>query len=434
MTNDNMEIAIVGGGITGLTIACELAGRGHRVEVFEKGQLGGLGGGFPYRGSDVFLEKFYHHIFTSDTAILELIHEHGLAQDLLWQSTRSGLIADGEIWPFGSPLDLLRFRPMGSLRQRVRMGWNLWSLTRVDDWSRLDLLRCREYFQRRGNLPGYRRLWEPLLKQKFADAYDDIPVSFLWGRLRPRAGSRRKGQESLGYLQGGFQRLFLRMADAIRTRGGEVHTGRLVRAIQPADRPVVFCSRSGAAFDRVVWTADLKRLCRTVEHPPAELVAMAGQIEYMAVTQLILVMRRRQTDYYWLNNLDPAITFGGLIEHTNMIPPEHYGGEHILYLVNYHRPGDPRFAGKTAECLLDFHAPSLARMIPGFCRQDIRRLYVIRNNASSPLYDLGFGRRRPPHRGCLPGIELCGMAQVYPEDRNMSHAVDAARRYVAECF
>ena len=429
-----MEIAVVGGGITGLAVAYELTARGHRVEVFEKGRPGGLAGGFPYHGSDVSLEKCYHHIFTSDAAILGLIEEHGLSGELLWQPTRSGLIADGKTWPFGSPLDLLRFRPLGSLGQRVRMGWNLWSLARIDDWSPLDAIRCREYFQGRGNLPGYRALWEPLLKQKFADAFDDIPVSFLWGRLRPRAGSRRKGQESLGYLQGGFQRLFMRMAEAIRARGGEVHTGRLVRAIRPADRPVVVCGRSAAAFDRVVWTADLKRLCRTVEQPPAELAAVARQIEYMAVTQLILVARRRQTDYYWLNNLDPTITFGGLIEHTNMIPAEHYGGDHILYLVNYHRPGDPRFAGKTAECLLDFHAPSLARMIPGFCRQDIQRLYVIRNDASSPLYDLGYGRRRPPHHGWLPGVDVCGMAQVYPEDRNMSHAVDLARRYVAERF
>ncbi len=430
-----MRVAIVGGGISGLTIGDELARSGHDVTVFERGRLGGLASGFEYPGCpNVYLEKFYHHIFTSDQDVIRLIDRHGLSDSLEWLPSASGLIAGGRAWPFSSPGDLLRFRPLGNLWQRLMMGWNLRYFTRTDNWQRLDEIPCREFFARRGNLAGYRNLWEPLLRQKFGEAPDQIPAAFLWGRIHPRAQSRNKNKESLGYLLGGFQHLFLRMADSIRRHGGRLHTGTRIHHVQPGSRPHVAFGNVVQAFDRVIWTAGPGRLANVLDNPPDELTQKLHSIRYMAATQLILALKRRQTDYYWLNNIDPDITFGGLIEHTNLVSPDHYRGQHLVYLVNYHAPDDPRFAGKTQQQLLDYHAASLGRIAPGFQRDDVLRVHCIRERYSSPLYDLGYAGRRPPYHGWLPGIDLCGMSQVYPEDRNMNHGVANALRYVKQHF
>ena len=429
-----MRVAIVGAGVTGLTVATGLLEQGHEVEVFEKGQVGGLAGGFPYRGSPgVHLEKFYHHIFTSDREVIELTERYGLKDELKWCTSRSGVIADGKLWRFGSPLDLLRFKPMGSLYQRLLMGWNLRYFTKTDDWPSLDAIRCRDFFARRRNLTAYENFWEPLLKQKFGTAYNDTPASFLWGRIHPRANSRQKGKEALGYLNGGFQQLFLRMAEDLRSRGGKLHTGQAVRALQPGDRPTLVANRAGGQFNRVVWTGSLPQLKRVIANPTAELVHRCEAVRYMAVTQLVVVLKRQQSNYYWLNNIDPDVTFGGLIEHTNMVSPEHYGGEHILYVVNYHEPGDARFCRKRASDVLEHHLPSLKRILARFREDDILRLYCIRDTYASPLYDLGYAERRPPYQGWIPGVDICGMAQVYPEDRNMSHGVRRAMEYLSTC-
>jgi len=430
-----MRVAVVGAGITGLTIAERLVRLGHEVVLFEKGRIGGLAAGFPYRGSRrVYLEKFYHHIFTHDDAIIQLIRSHGLWEDVIWRKVQSGLIARGRVWPFNSPLDLVRLSPMGSLWQRLLMGWNLWRLSRTEDWRSLEGVRCREFFERRGNLAGYRFLWETLLKQKFADRFDDVAASFLWGRLRARAASKQRGGETLGYLRGGFQHLLLKMVDAIRQNGGRVCAGRPVVEIEPGVRPKVTWADGTDVFDRVVWTASPYRLLRLAKTAPDEAVRKAKEIDYLAVTELILVLKRRQTPFYWLNSVDPLVSFGGLIEHTNLVPEQEYRGEHVLYVVNYHRPNDARFGRKSAEALLRYHMPSLARVIPGFRPSDVLRAHSIQCAYASPLYDLGFAARRPPWQGWLPQVDICGMAQVYPEDRNMSHCVDNAVRYVAECF
>jgi protoporphyrinogen oxidase len=430
-----MRVAVVGGGITGLTIGDALTRRGHEVVILEKGRLGGLAQGFPYRWNrSELLGKFYHHIFPSDRSIIDLIHRHGLGDDIVWSRGRIGVVARGRPWPFNSALDLLRFAPLGSLWRRLHMGWTLRYLLRNEERSTLDQIRCRDYFERRGNLAGYRALWEPLLKRTFADRFDDMPASFLWGCLRSRPAVSQAHPEGLGYLRGGLQRLFLRMAEGIVQAGGQIRSGTRVCEVRPGAKPVVACADGASTFDRVVWAASPERLLRVIRHPPAELVSQVRALETLSVTQLILIMRRRQTEYYLLSNMDPLISFATLVEHTNLVPPENYLGDHLLYVANYHRRGDPQFAGRTSEALLDFHMPSLSRIIHGFRPSDIRRVYSIRAASALPLYDLEFARRQPPWQGMAANVDLCGLLQLPPGRRSMSRCVDNALGYVEQCF
>ena len=51
------RIGIIGGGITGLTVAYQILKKGHHVTIFEKSQLGGLIGSIKIGKS--YLESFY---------------------------------------------------------------------------------------------------------------------------------------------------------------------------------------------------------------------------------------------------------------------------------------------------------------------------------------------------------------------------------------
>ncbi|MFQ5988153.1 MAG: FAD-dependent oxidoreductase, partial [Dehalococcoidia bacterium] len=69
-----MNIGIIGGGIAGLSAAYELGKKRHKVALFEKeAHLGGQAATFEVAGER--LERFYHHIFTSDVDIIRLIDE-----------------------------------------------------------------------------------------------------------------------------------------------------------------------------------------------------------------------------------------------------------------------------------------------------------------------------------------------------------------------
>ena len=151
-----MRIGIIGGGVAGLAAAYELTKRGHFAEVFEQAPfLGGQASTFPVYGGQ--LERGYHHLFVSDTAITELIHELGLGEKLAWLESKVGLYHAGKVWDFSTPTDLLRFTPL-SLLQRLRVG--LWTLLlqRTSDWRKFeDVTRPRMAQQTHGpaGLPGH---------------------------------------------------------------------------------------------------------------------------------------------------------------------------------------------------------------------------------------------------------------------------------------
>src|SRR5690242_21140670 len=97
-----MTAAVVGGGIAGLTVAYELAKRGHSVTVYEAAPgLGGQAGTFEVEGAR--LERFYHHLFMADLDMIDLANEIGLARKLLWVQPRMGLYHAGQVHEFGTP-------------------------------------------------------------------------------------------------------------------------------------------------------------------------------------------------------------------------------------------------------------------------------------------------------------------------------------------
>ena len=116
-----MLTAILGAGALGLTTALRLAGRGERVSVIEREPPpGGLASGFEV-APGVWLEKFYHHLFRSDTHAIAMIHELGLEERLEWQTPVTATLRDGDVHQLDSPASLLRFSPL-PVADRVRMG------------------------------------------------------------------------------------------------------------------------------------------------------------------------------------------------------------------------------------------------------------------------------------------------------------------------
>ena len=429
-TNGSSPRAIViGAGFCGLTAAHELVKRGLPVTVLEQEpEIGGLAGSFTVGGTR--LEKFYHHWFTSDRHIMELINELGLAENIVLRPTNTGLFYANSIFRLSSPLDVLRFKPL-PLIGRIRLGVLALYARRIRDWQKLEDVTAAQWLRDITGKRAYEVVWEPLLRGKFGIYADEVSAVWFWNKLKLRGGSRDEGgAERLAYYRGGFAALADRIAADIEAHGGIIRTGaRVSRLISSRGRCLGVIVDGEELQAEVVVAATALPIVADFIAPHATEGYVSGlrKIKYLANLCLVLELDRSLSETYWLNINDPEFPFVGVIEHTNFEPPASYGGKHIVYLSKYLPESEAYFNMSDDEVLL-YTIPHLKRMFPQFDKTWILGFHVWRARYSQPVVERNYSRLIPSSVTPLEGLYLASMAQVYPEDRGTNYAVREGRR------
>jgi protoporphyrinogen oxidase len=429
-------VAIIGAGFTGLSAALELARQGIRVTVLEAdSEVGGLAGTFDVNG--VKLEKFYHHWFTSDTHVNELVKELGVEQNILYRPTRTGMYFANRTFRLSSPADVLRFSPL-SMIDRFRLGLLALRARGVRNWRELEDLTAEEWLRRLGGDAVYRVVWEPLLNGKFGPFAGEVSAVWFWNKLKLRGGSRSKdGAETLAYYRGGFAALAERVADEVRSLGGEIRTGAPVTGLRIVDgRAAGVDTPEGPVFaDAVLATPSLPIFADlAAPHVTPAYEAELRRVQYLANVCLVLELDRSLSETYWLNVNDPGFPFVGVIEHTNFEPASTYGGRHIVYLSKY-LPESAALYQMTDEAVMAYCIPFLQRMFPKFDATWVLDYHVWRARHSQPIVVKHYSALIPAVDTPIPGLFLSTMAQVYPEDRGTNYAIRegrAAGRHIGE--
>jgi len=400
---------------------------GIACDLYEKdASLGGLAGSFEVNGAR--LERFYHHLFTSDNAMAELIASLGLGDQLEWLPTSNAYFA-GRIYRLSTPLDLLRFTRL-SLVNRIRLGLLYLRTGLVRNWHPLEEITAREWLVRMAGEEVWHAVWEPLLRGKFGRYADEVAAVWIWNKLKLRGGSRGRSQEErLGYLRGGFGRALEAWEQRLREQGVSIHTNAKVTRIEIKEGRAValWVGDTRRGSDQIIVTTAPSLLADMAPDIPQDYRMRLERIHYLGNVCLVLKLDRNLSDTYWLNVGDPSIPFTGVIEHTNMQRPEDYGGAHLVYLSRYLDVLDPAYE-MTADALLTLYLPYLQRMCPGFSRDWVQDCWAWREPYAQPVIGLHYSHLRPELRTPVRNLWLSSMAQVYPEDRGMNYAVIWGRK------
>ncbi|HEX9014007.1 MAG TPA: NAD(P)/FAD-dependent oxidoreductase [Anaerolineaceae bacterium] len=427
--DNHRTIAVIGAGIGGMAAAYDLARAGHSVTIYESADyVGGLAAGFKEPGWDWSVERFYHHWFATDRHMLGLIDELGWSSQVRFPRPYTVMYHQGKFYPFDSmftniPLFLLRHYPLADV---IRFGLVGLYLRLTNNWQSLEKTTAEAWMRKYAGDHVYEVMWEPMMIGKFGERYSRVVnMAWLWARLHART-------TRLGTFEGGFQAFADQFAARLREMGVRICLSAPISRIaaHPEGGLALTTPEGQLHYDQVLVTTSPALLARLAPDLPPDYLKGLLSLESMGAVVTILALKQQlsREGYYWYNIPKTAgFPFLALVEHTNFLSPEYFGGDHIVYIGDYLEPDHEYFRLSQEELLARF-LPSLERFNPDFKPDWVRKAWVFRTPYAQPVPRANHSRNIPAIQTPLPGLYFASMSQVYPWDRGTNFAVEIGRR------
>jgi protoporphyrinogen oxidase len=422
---------VIGGGPAGIKAAHTLVKAGVEVTLLESSSvLGGLASSFDVQG--VRIERYYHFVCKGDDDLVDTLAELGLSHRLRWRDSRMAYFVDGRLYPFLTPVELLRFSPL-SLVDRLRAGAAVKLAQRMKEED-LAEERAIPWLKRMFGESAYRVIWEPLMRFKFAEHAPDISAAWIWARMVRLSRSRTSPwREELGYVEGGSKVVLESLGRDFEARGGRVVLNAAVEriALQGGRATGVRVGGETIAADAVISTATTSRFRQMAPELEGPYVEGLKRIPTIGIFCLFLRLARPVTPFFWVNTNDPRVPFAGMIEYTNLNPLPELGGDTILYVPQYLSADDPRYAQSDEEVLRRY-TDALALIHPAFDRSWVKFSAVFRDRFAQPICLTDYRATTPSVQTPVGNLFLTDSCQLHPHDRSISGSfglgLEAARR------
>ncbi|WP_135806682.1 NAD(P)/FAD-dependent oxidoreductase [Halorussus marinus] len=432
---------VVGGGIAGLAAAYRLQKHGHDVQVFEASdQIGGLAATYQTRGDQI--EKFYHHLSATEETIVDLIEELGLADDLVWPIGKNAYYMEGTVYPLDKPWEIAAYPYMSvydkfrltMLTQEIDVRGGVPKFDTYDDLEAFEDVPIKEFLLEHTSRGVYENFFEPLLDAKFGDRKEDVSAAWLLGRIKFRGERDLLRGEPLGYLEGGFGRLLDALVAAVgrenittnaRVEGLGIEdgaVGELTVAVEDgagADGPdaAAHAEADGGTTTRTHAVDDV--VVAAMPNVLEDLTGYECDIDFQGAVCALVTMEESLTDTYWLN-IGHDAPFGALIEHTNYVPPERYGGDRLLYVASYIQDYEEDLWQMDDDEIEALWLDHIEEMFPDWDRDSVSQFRLARNPRAAPIYERGYLDTVVPYdlaEEVADGVYYAGMASraQYPE-------------------
>lgn len=481
--SDPKNIAVVGSGFLGLTLALRLSKLGHNVTVYEASdEIGGLAAA--WKIGDYIWDKHYHVTLGSDSYTRKIVEEIGLGDEFRWVETKTGFYTDGKLYSMSDSLEFLRFPPLG-LVGKARLGRTILKASRIKDWKKLERIGVEEWLVKLSGRKTFEKIWKPLLIAKLGDAYKETSAAFIWATIQRMYAARNSGmkKEMFGYVRGGYARVLECFGEHLtdigvdirlnspakeieRLKAGKlrVHTHEKRRRTDPPARrynnktkyAAVNTGASVAAgfsggflsepapagyrriasevdiYDKVILTCPSNVAARLLPDLSGSERSALENIRYQGIVCASVLTKCSLSNHYVTNITDEA-PFTGIIEMTALVDKRDFGRNALIYLPKY-VSSDSELFDRTDDEIRELFLSALEKMYRHFRQKDVLAFNVSRVRQVFPLPVLGYSDRLAPMRTSIDGVYVVNSSHIVNGTLNVNETVQLAERFIETEF
>ena len=486
------NVAIVGSGFLGMTLALRLAESGAKVTIFESSdQIGGLASA--WRIGDFEWDRHYHVTLGSDSFTRKLVEDLGLGSSFNWVETKTGFFSNGELYSMSDTMEFLRFPPLG-LVGKLRLGATIFYASRFRDWKALEKIPVEQWLTKLSGKNTFDRIWKPLLKAKLGESYRQTSAAFIWATIQRMYAARNSGmkKEMFGYVSGGYANVLRRFSEALIEKGVDIRLNSKIEKIESTAEGHVcvsdaltdkksrseilrqnarttgdeakwadvrtavsvapgfsgmFLSEPSAtvgtftdtrygrpveAFDKVVLTCQSSAAARLLPQLKQDEKDRFENIHYQGIVCASVLLKYPLSKYYVTNITDES-PFTGVIEMTALVDRREFGGNSLVYLPKYVAPNDELF-GRSDDEIRTIFLDGLEKMYPHFRRKDVIAFQVSRVRQVFPLPVLDYSDSLPPMETSIDNVYVVNASHIVNGTLNVNETIQLADRFFNECL
>lgn len=424
MKTSKKHWGIVGGGILGMYLSYQLSKKGHDVTIMEAdNNLGGLTSA--WQKGKFSWDKFYHVILLSDTILRNLLDDIGLSDQLNWVETKTGFYTNGQLYSMSNTIEFLQFPPL-SLFDKLRLGFTIFYASKIKNWRKLEGIHVADWLRKWSGKNTFEKIWLPLLRAKLGDNYQHTSAAFIWTTIQRMYAARRTGlkKEMFGYVNGGYSNILTTFEKHLTTLGVAIKTNCKISSIRQGQEGQVIVESNTdpmMVFDEVIVTTPsgiASQLCNDLS--PLE-VKQHEEIEYLGVICAVLLLKKGLSPFYVTNVTDNS-PFTGIIEMTNIVNPETFDGNTLLYLPKYVKKEAAFYKWKKSE-IKDLFWSGLRKMYPVLSDDDLIDFQVFKAPNVFALPVINYSEKLPPVSTTIPGVHILNSAHIVNGTLNVNETL-----------
>ena len=431
----NEKVAIVGGGILGMTAALRIAEKGYQVQLFDAApEIGGLTRA--WKIDNVTWDKFYHVILLSDTYTRKILSEIGLENEINWVETKTGFYSGGKLYSMSNLMEFFKFPPI-NLIDKFRLGFTIFAASRIKNWKKLEQIPVEKWLTRFSGKRTFNKIWLPLLKAKLGESYKETAASFIWATIQRMYAARRTGlkKEMFGYVEGGYDIILDAFERRLQDKNITIHKGYKAEVVQKDEDSIFikFENKEKLVFDKVVMTTPSPIITKTVVGLSEREISKFNSTEYLGVVCTSLLLKNPISPYYVTNITDDIAPFTGIIEMSALVDKSNYNGYSLIYLPKYVKASDSFYAQTDVEIEKNF-IDTLKRMYPQINDDEVIASKTARTPFVFALPKIGYSESLSPMKTSIPGLFCINSSYITNATLNVNDTIKLAEESVSKYF